>query len=144
VDAFDRLLPIATLLLGSLLTWFLQRSDTAVTRRVVAGETLAELHRHIWTKGGDDDWLGLQVYLGTLRVRLRAAGVPDGIGDVLRDAAEEHWRAIEYASGAGWILLNDDGISASLDSAENAAYRALLPAWRRGLAAIRRSHGSTG
>lgn len=79
MEILDRLLPIFTLLLGSLLGWFLQRTESAHARRLAAGEVLAELRRYVWKKGGDDDWLNLQVFLGRLRAHSRGAGVPEAV-----------------------------------------------------------------
>jgi hypothetical protein len=60
----DRLLRVATLLLGAGIAGLGKRSDP----KRVAAEQLGELRRFVWQKGGEDDWVNLQVFLGRLKV----------------------------------------------------------------------------
>ena len=103
-DTWDRLLPIGTLLLGTALARYGQRGDA----RIRASEELAGLIRQVWTKGGDTDWIDLQVHLGQLAVALRVAGVPWCLVRELRRAAEQFWDAIEeLPNDMGWGILTD-------------------------------------
>jgi hypothetical protein len=43
-----------------------------------ASDKLAELQKYVWKKGGEEDWIDLQVYLGRLRVALRSAAFRSG------------------------------------------------------------------
>ncbi|WP_027646584.1 hypothetical protein [Salinispora pacifica] len=78
--------------------------------RRAAAEQLAELDRLVWAKGGENDWLDLQVYLGRLQVALRTAGVPWRLVKRLRNAAVGHWRAVEHSGDpeVGWIALGSE------------------------------------
>ena len=89
-EVLDRLLPVATLILGAWIARLGRRGDL----RRTAADQLAELKRPIWTKGGDTDWVDLQVYLGRLRVALRGAGVPELLVRELRVAAEKFWQEL--------------------------------------------------
>lgn len=91
-DTVDQVLPVITLLIGAGLTRVGKRGEA----RRVAGEQMAELHRPLWTKGGEGDYIDLRVFLGRLHVALRAAGVPERLAKELRDAALQYWQAIEY------------------------------------------------
>ena len=71
---------------------------------------LAEIDRRVWTKGGDNDWLDLQVYLGQLQVALRVAGVPQRLIDDLSDSASAHWQAVEDSGHdeIGWWVTGNE------------------------------------
>jgi hypothetical protein len=88
-------LPIITLMLGAAIGWLVKRSESRRTEQVEAGNALAELPNFIWKQGADDSWTRLQVFLGRLRIRLRAAGVPDAVIEAINRAAIAHWRDVE-------------------------------------------------
>lgn len=56
-DVLDRTLPILTLFLGALPTFFLQRSDSGYSRRLVAGDLLADCGVRVWSKDASDGWV---------------------------------------------------------------------------------------
>lgn len=102
----QQLLPVGTLLLGTGISSLGRRNEG----RRKAAELLAEIDRKVWTKGGDGDWLDLQVYLGQLQVALRFAGVPQRLVNDLSRAAEAHWQAAEHSGDpdVGWYLRGDE------------------------------------
>jgi hypothetical protein len=130
MDVFDRILPIVTLLLGALSTFFLQRSNSGYSRRVAAGDLLADLRRQVWSKYTPEGWVQLQVYLGRLRVHLREVAVPELVISSLSDAAEAFWNATEEEPDHGLILTNGDAISAELDRAEARVHMWLRSDWQ--------------
>lgn len=130
MDVLDRILPILTLLLGAVLTFFLQRSDSGYSRRVAAGDLLADMRRQVWSKDTSAGWVDLQVYLGRLRVHLREVGVPEQIIASLSDAAESFWNATEEDSEQGLVLVNGVAISAELDRAEARVHMWLRNDWQ--------------
>ncbi|MFG1651877.1 hypothetical protein ACGFIE_18330 [Micromonospora sp. NPDC049275] len=105
-----------TLLIGAGLSRFGRRSDS----RRTAAEQLAELDRLVWAKGGENNWLDLQVYLGRLRVALRTAGVPWRLVKRLQKAAVDHWMAVEHSGDdeVGWFVLgtHPDKLAAAKDA----------------------------
>ncbi|MEU8313696.1 hypothetical protein [Micromonospora sp. NPDC049033] len=102
----QQLLPVGTLLLGAGIASLGRRNES----RRKAAELLVEIDRKVWTKGGDGDWLDLQVYLGQLEVALRSAGVPQRLVDDLSRAAVAHWRAAEHSGDpdVGLYILGDE------------------------------------
>jgi hypothetical protein len=98
----DRVLPVATLLLGVGIGRFGRTSDA----KRIAAEQLVELRRFVWQKGSEDDWLSLQVFLGRVTVALRTAGVPRRLVSELNKAARAHWHSVENSGDpdAGWVV----------------------------------------
>lgn len=125
-DLWDRLLPVGTLLLGAALARVSRRAEA----RRVAAEQLAELQRRVWTKGGEEDWLDLQVYLGRLRVALSTAGVPTRVIRRLKTAAEQLWEALVHSGDPdiGWYVHGDE--DKALDQATEAVLRWLDRPWK--------------
>jgi hypothetical protein len=121
----DRLLPVATLLLGAGIARLGKRSDA----KRVAAEQLAELRRFVWQKGGEDDWLNLQVFLGRLTVALRTAGVPQRLVSDLNKATRAHWHSVEDSGDpdAGWVV--DGEHVERLDSVETRVLDMLDRPW---------------
>ena len=133
MEVVDRLLPVITLLLGAWLTWLVQRAEAGRTARLAAGELVAEVRKHVWTRGGEEDWLNLQVFLGRLRVHLTSAGVPAQVVRTLTEAAEAHWNALEEDPEVGWLIRGNAEIAA-LGQAEEVVYVYLNSGgrwWRR-------------
>ncbi|WP_310962424.1 hypothetical protein [Nocardioides terrisoli] len=137
VDVLDRLLPIVTLVIGALLTFFLQRSEGGYTRRLAAGDLLADLSRQVWSRSEPDGWMSFQVYLGRLRVYLREAGVPERVTRSLSEAAEAYWSAVEEIRGSdgqeSWAMP-DSHVAQTLNIAENRVHMFLRTGlrWRLG------------
>src|SRR5689334_15698603 len=102
---WDRLLPIATLLLGAVLT----RAGQRPTSRREAAEKLAGLQRQLWTRGDDGAWLDFQEFLGRLTVALRTAGVPRRLTERLVSASDAFWKDTTDSgdSEVGWYLVHD-------------------------------------
>ncbi|MGB8652279.1 MAG: hypothetical protein WCD35_16660 [Mycobacteriales bacterium] len=75
-DLLDRLLPVGTLVLGTLLGTVQSGVQGRSQARQAASDLLAEHRRFVYDKESEKCWLELQVYLGRLRGRLRSAGVP--------------------------------------------------------------------
>lgn len=130
MEVFDRVLPIVTLLLGAASTFFLQRSNSGYSRRVAAGDLLADMRRQVWSRDLSDGWVQLQVYLGRLRVHLREVGVPEIIISSLSDASEAFWNATEEDPEHGIVLVGGGVISAELDRAEARVHLWLRNDWR--------------
>ena len=130
MDVLDRLLPIFTLLIGASLTYVLQRSDSGYSRRLAAGNLLADLRRLVWSKDTPDGWVNVQVYLGRLRVHLREVGVPEQIIASLSDAAEAFWNATEEVAEEGLVLVRGNEVAAELDRAEARVHMWLRNDWR--------------
>ncbi|MFO6452455.1 MULTISPECIES: hypothetical protein [unclassified Aeromicrobium] len=130
MEVLDRILPILTLLLGAASTFFIQRSNSGYSRRVAAGDLLADLRRQVWSKDTPDGWVKLQVYLGRLRVHLREVGVPELIISSLSAAAEGFWDSTEEEPEHGLILVGGGEISAELDNAESRVHLWLRNDWR--------------
>lgn len=129
MDLLDRLLPIITLLIGALLTFFLQRAESGYTRRLAAGDLLADLRRHVWSRFEPDGWVSFQVYLGRLRFHLREAGVPERVTQSLATAAEQFWSAVE--EGESEVVMTDDRVAVQLEVAENRVHMFLRTGWSR-------------
>lgn len=129
VEIFDRILPIVTLVLGGASTFFLQRSNSGYSRRVAAGDLLADMRRQVWSRDVPDGWVQLQVYLGRLRVHLREVGVPELIISSLSNAADAFWNATEEDPEHGLIMVAGDEISAELDRAEARVHLWLRNDW---------------
>lgn len=130
MDVFDRILPVVTLLLGAATTFLLQRSNSGYSRRVAAGDLLADMRRQVWSKDSADGWVQLQVYLGRLRVHLREVAVPEAIIGSLSDAAEAFWKATEDDPEHGLVLVNGRAAEEELDRAESRVHMWLRNDWR--------------
>ncbi len=98
VEFLDRVLPVITLLLGAGVARVGKKSEW----RHRAAEELAEIDRHVWKKGGEDDFIDLQVYLGRLTVGLRKAGVPWTLVRGVRDAAVVAWTNVRQEEDGTW------------------------------------------
>ena len=130
MDVLDRLLPIITLLIGAVLTFFLQRSDSGYSRRLAAGDLLADLRRQVWYKDSADGWVNMQVDLGRLRVHLREVGVPEQVIASLSEAAEAFWNATHEDPEQGLVLVDGAATEAELDRAEARVHMWLRNDWR--------------
>lgn len=130
MDLLDRVLPIVTLLIGALLTFLLQRAEGGYTRRLAAGDLLADLRRHVWSRAEPDGWVSFQVYLGRLRIYLREAGVPERVTRSLGSAAEDFWSAVEEAPDQT-LVMDDEQIATALEVAENRVHMFLRTGWSR-------------
>lgn len=128
-DWFDKLLPVGTLIIGGLLGWAVQRDAARREARIAAGDLLAEVRRPVWTKGGENDWVDLQVFLGKLRVRLLGAGVAPEVVDWVVGAADQHWQHVEYEPSAESLVLRGKA-GDGLDEASTAAQAWLVGRWR--------------
>ena len=132
-DVLQNSIPVITLLLGAWIGWFLKRGDTRRAAQLEAGDTLAELPRFVWTKGADGDYQNLQVYLGRLRIRLKAAEVPQHEIDTLIRVAREHWSDLYETSGPdgedSWGVSTElhDQLNAALDGVQGY----LLASWKK-------------
>jgi hypothetical protein len=82
---------VVSLLVGGLVGWVLKRVEVGRTAKIEAGDLLAELPDYIWKRGEKESLGRLRVFLGKLRLRLRAAGVPEEVVAVVLATAEDHW-----------------------------------------------------
>jgi hypothetical protein len=141
---FDHLLPIITLLLGAGIGWIVKRSDTRRTEALEAGDILSELPNYVWRQGGDESWINLQVFLSRVRIRLRAAGVPDVVAMEVRRAAVQHWRGVHEVDddyGSDILAANSDDVTLlnrAVDDAQLWLFR--RPNWLRRRRAKLRCH----
>jgi hypothetical protein len=132
-DFFDKILPVMTLILGSVLTKWQGNSQRRVTARTEARDLLAGLFPLIWNKGADSGYLDLQVFLSRARGRLRFAGIPLSLVQRLTDDAQAFWRAVEHTGDPeiGWGVTT--ATSNRLDATVEEIYQYLegaAPWWR--------------
>ena len=113
-DLIDRLLPVATLLLGAGIARMGKRGDA----RRAAAEQLAELRRVVWKKGGDGDWIELNVFMGRLTVALRTTGVPQRLVSGLQHAAIAHWKSVELVPDPEIVSAVSRSASLRLEQAQ--------------------------
>ncbi|GAA4115915.1 hypothetical protein GCM10022215_15220 [Nocardioides fonticola] len=130
MSLLDQILPVVTLLIGSGLTYLIQQSESGSSRRIRAGELLADLRPHVWSKDDEEGWMGLQVYLGRLRINLLEARVPELVVVSLRDAAEEFWRQTDFHEYEHVLVITNDAAAQALDAAENRVNLWLRRDWR--------------
>lgn len=94
-DWFDKVLPIATLVIGAGGTNFLKRGELRRAAVLEAGDQLGELPSYMWAKGHENGWIELNNAIERLTVRLSLAGVPDEMTVELASAARWFWRSVE-------------------------------------------------
>ena len=132
-DALQTVVPVATLLLGTWIGWLLKRVDTRRAAQIDAGDTLAEVPRYMWTRGADGDYLNLQVFLGRLRIRLKAAEVPAPEIATLVEAVTKAWSGLHQAEGPdseyAWTM--DSELLGAAERATDDVQAYLLASWRR-------------
>jgi hypothetical protein len=102
-DAFDSLLPVATLLLGAGLANLLKFSELRRGLRLDAADQLAEIPALLWNKADPDSWIKLNSALSRLSIRLNLAGVHPDLIERVQDSAIAFW------SSAHVVDQNDEG-----------------------------------
>ena len=93
-DAFNSILPVATLLLGAGLANFLKLSELRKRLRLDAADQLAELPALLWNKTEPDAWLKMNAAASRLSIRLNLAGVHPDITERVRDSAIVFWQSV--------------------------------------------------
>jgi len=102
-DAFDSILPVATLLLGAGLANFLKLSELRKNLRLDAADQLAELPALLWNKTDPDAWLKMNAAVSRLSIRLNLAGVHPDLTERVRVSA------IAFCQSVHVIGQNDEG-----------------------------------
>lgn len=102
-DAFDSILPVATLLLGAGLANFLKLSELRKNLRLDAADQLAELPALLWNKTDPDVWLKMNAAVSRLSNRLNLAGVHPDLTERVRGSAIAFWQSVHV------IGQNDEG-----------------------------------
>lgn len=102
-DAFNSLLPVATLLLGAGLANFLKITELRRNLRLDAADQLAELPALLWNKTDPDAWLNLNTAVSRLTIRLSLAGIHSDLIDRLQDSAIKFWQSVHV------VGQDDDG-----------------------------------
>jgi hypothetical protein len=102
-DAFDALLPVATLLLGAGLANFLKFTELRRSLRLDAADQLAEIPALLWNKTDPDAWIAMRAALSRLSIRLNLAGVHPDLIERVRDSANAFWHSVHV------VGQDDDG-----------------------------------
>lgn len=107
-DAFDSILPVATLILGAGLANFLKFSELRRSIRLEAADQLAALPVLLWDKTDPEAWLKLNAATSRLSIRLNVAGVHPDLAERLRDSAIVFWRSVHVVGhdedGDIWVI----------------------------------------
>lgn len=93
-DAFNSILPVATLLLGAGLANFLKLSELRKSLRLDAADLLAELPALLWDKTEPDGWIKMNAAASRLSIRLNLAGVHPDLTERVRDSAIAFWQSV--------------------------------------------------
>lgn len=102
-EAFNSLLPVATLLLGAGLANFLKINELRRSLRLDAADQLAALPTLLWDKTTPNASQNLHTAVGRLTIRLSLAGIHPDLVERIRDVAFKFWRNVHV------IGENDDG-----------------------------------
>lgn len=93
-EAFESILPIATLLIGAGLANFLKLSESRKNLRLNAADQLAELPNLLWNKTEPEAWLTMNAALSRLSIRLILAGVHPDLTERVRVSAISFWQSV--------------------------------------------------
>jgi hypothetical protein len=93
-DAFDSILPVATLLLGAGLANYVKLTELQRNLRLDAADQLADLPALLWDKTGHDAWLKVNTAVSRLVIRLNLAGVHPDLTERVRDSAVSFWHSV--------------------------------------------------
>lgn len=93
-DAFNSVLPVATLIIGAGMANFLRFSELRMNLRRDAADRLAELPGMLWNRTDPDAWLKANAATAQLVIRMNLAGVHPDLTGRFEEAAIGFWRSV--------------------------------------------------